>query len=133
MESEIIETSEAPAAAHAFHQAVRRGPFVQVSGQGPMDPTTGRYVAPDDVRTQTERTLQNVTAILAAAGLGLADVLMLRVYLRHEEDFAAMNEAYEAFVIEHCAGTPLPSRTTVFTGLPHADMRVEIDALAVGD
>src|SRR5690606_33319236 len=61
-----IKTDAAPAPAHSFPQGLRRGPILQVSGQGPVDPHTGEYVHADDVGAQTERTLRNVAAILRA-------------------------------------------------------------------
>jgi reactive intermediate/imine deaminase len=126
-----ISTPHAPAPAHTFHQGVRSGPFVQVSGQGAVDPATGEYVHPGDVAAQTTRTLENVRAIVEAGGATFDDVVMLRVYLTSRDDFAAMNEAYGAFVEQHCPSGVLPSRTTVMVGLPREEMLVEIDALAV--
>jgi reactive intermediate/imine deaminase len=128
-----ISTAGAPAPAHSYSQAVRKGPMLQVSGQGPVDPVSNAYLFPGDVAAQTERTLQNVEAILTAAGAGFDDVIMLRVYLTSRDDFVAMNEAYSAFVSARCATGVLPARTTVMTGLPRAEMLVEIDALAVLD
>ncbi|MCP2262938.1 RidA family protein [Promicromonospora thailandica] len=128
-----ISTPDAPAPAHTFHQGVRKGPFVQVSGQGPVDPASGEYLYPGDVAAQTTRTLENVRAIVEAGGATFDDVVMLRVYLTKREDFAVMNEAYGKFVTKHCPGGVLPSRTTVFTGLPREEMLVEIDALAIAD
>lgn len=126
-----VRTSDAPAPAHTFSQGVRKGPFVQVSGQGPVDPETSEYLHQGDVAAQTTRTLMNVKAIIDASGATFDDVLMLRVYLTKREDFAIMNEAYGEFVTEHTSNGVLPSRTTVFTGLPRAEMLVEIDAIAV--
>jgi reactive intermediate/imine deaminase len=126
-----VSTTEAPAPAHTFSQGVRRGPFLQVSGQGPVDPQTNEYLHPGDVKAQTVRTLRNVEAILAAGGAGFDDVMMLRVYLTTRDDFAAMNEAYGEFLATRVASGVLPARTTVFTGLPRAEMLVEIDAFAV--
>lgn len=125
-----VRTTDAPAPAHTFSQGVRKGPFVQVSGQGPVDPATNEYLYPGDVAAQTTRTLQNVKAIVDASGASFDDVVMLRVYLTKREDFAIMNEAYGKFVSEHTTGV-LPSRTTVFTGLPREEMLVEIDAVAI--
>lgn len=124
-----VTTADAPAPAHTFSQGVRRGPLLQVSGQGPVDPATGDYLHPGDVSAQTTRTLANVEAVLAAGGAGFADVIMLRVYLTTRDDFAAMNEAYGEFLDGRCE--VLPARTTVFVGLPREEMLVEIDALAV--
>ena len=126
-----ISTPDAPAPAHTFHQGVRKGPFVQVSGQGPVDPASGEYVHPGDVAAQTTRTLENVRTIVEAGGATFDDVVMLRVYLTDRAHFAGMNEAYGEFVAKHCPGGVLPSRTTVFVGLPREEMLVEIDALAV--
>ncbi|UXW85352.1 RidA family protein [Microbacterium azadirachtae] len=126
-----VLTADAPAPAHVFSQGVRKGPIVQVSGQGPVDPATGEYLFPGDVAAQTLRTLENVRAIVEASGATFDDVVMLRVYLTKREDFALMNEAYGAFVTRHTLSGVLPSRTTVFTGLPREEMLVEIDALAV--
>ncbi|WP_327140787.1 RidA family protein [Nocardia sp. NBC_01327] len=126
-----VRTDKAPAPAHTFSQGVRKGPFVQVSGQGPVDPVTNEYLYPGDVAAQTIRTLENVKAIVEASGASFDDVVMLRVYLTKREDFSVMNDAYGEFVTAHTRGTVLPSRTTVFTGLPRAEMLVEIDAVAI--
>ena len=80
-----VSTDAAPAPAHTFSQGVRKGPFVQVSGQGPVDPVTGEYLHPGDVAAQTTRTLENVKAIVEASGATFDDVVMLRVYLTARE------------------------------------------------
>jgi 2-iminobutanoate/2-iminopropanoate deaminase len=125
-----IRTDGAPAPAWVFSQGIRKGPLLQVSGQGPQDPVTGDYLHVGDVKAQTRRTLENVKAILTAGGASVEDVMMLRVYLTKREDFAAMNEAYGEFIKDNCPSGVLPCRTTVFTGLPVESMLVEIDALA---
>ena len=131
-EKTAVHTDAAPAPAHAFPQGVRKGPMLQVSGQGPVDPASGEYVHHGDVKAQTLRTLRNVAAILDAGGAGIDDVIMLRVYLADRVDFPAMNEAYAEFLAEHSTeGVPLPCRTTVVCTLPRPEMLVEIDALAV--
>lgn len=126
-----ISTDAAPAPAHTFSQGVRKGPFVQVSGQGPVDPVTNEYLFPGDVAAQTTRTLENVKAIVEASGATFDDVVMLRVYLTQRSDFPIMNEAYGDFVTAHTPSGVLPSRTTVFTGLPREEMLVEIDGIAI--
>ncbi|MEU7767867.1 RidA family protein [Nocardia sp. NPDC049190] len=126
-----IRTTDAPAPAHTFSQGVRKGPFVQVSGQGSVDPATGEYLHQGDVAGQTVRVLRNVKAVVEASGASFDDIVMLRVYLTTRDDFAAMNDAYGEFVTANTASGVLPSRTTVFTGLPHPDMLVEIDAVAI--
>ncbi|MBC3190053.1 RidA family protein [Pseudonocardia sp. C8] len=130
MSTSVVSTPDAPAPAHTFSQGVRKGGLLQVSGQGPMDPATKTYIAPGDVHAQTLRTLENVRAILEAGGASVGDVLMFRVYLTERSHFTAMNEAYGEFVARHVPDGNLPARTTVFVGLPHEEMLVEIDALA---
>jgi reactive intermediate/imine deaminase len=126
-----VSTTGAPAPMPVFSQGVRKGNILQVSGQGSVDPASGDFVFAGDVKGQTTRVLQNIEAILKAGGASLDDVVMLRVYLTTRDDFAAMNEAYADFVSTRTPSGVLPSRTTVFTGLPLPDMLVEIDALAV--
>ncbi|WP_328329471.1 RidA family protein [Kribbella sp. NBC_00382] len=126
-----ISTPDAPAPMPVFSQGVRKGNVLQVSGQGSVDPESGSFVNEGDVKAQTTRVLQNIEAILKAGGATFDDVLMLRVYLTTRDDFAAMNEAYAEFVTPRTPSGILPSRTTVFTGLPLPQMLVEIDALAV--
>lgn len=128
-----IHAAAAPAPAHTFSQGVRRGGFIQVSGQGPVDPATGAYLFPGDVAAQTVRTLENVKAIVEASGATFDDVVMLRVYLTTRDDFAAMNDAYGAFVTANTPSGVLPARTTVMVELPRAEMLVEIDAVAIVD
>ena len=130
-DSQVVRTDAAPAPAHTFSQGIVKGGFLQVSGQGPMDPATNAYIGEGDVRAQTRRTLENVKAILVAGGASVGDVLMFRVYLTKRADFAAMNEVYGEFIAENVTSGALPCRTTVFVELPHEVMLVEIDALAV--
>lgn len=126
-----VTTTEAPAAPGFFSQGVQIGSLLQVSGQGPQDPASGKYVFAGDVGRQTTRTLENLRAIIAASGGSFDDVMSLRVYLTHQGSFGEMNEAYEAFVRANCPSGVFPARTTVFVGLPNPAMLVEIDALAV--
>ena len=121
----VITTGDAPTppTGTPLSQGVRKGNILQVSGQTPVDPATGKLV-PGGVAEQTEQSLRNVIAVLNAGGAGLEDVLMLRVYLTDVSQFAEMNETYARVV-----GEPFPARTTVYVGLPGFD--VEIDALAV--
>ncbi|MET9274031.1 RidA family protein [Kribbella sp. NPDC003557] len=126
-----VSTTDAPPPMPVFSQGVRKGNILQVSGQGSVDPASGDFVFAGDVKGQTTRVLQNIEAILKAGGGSIDDVVMLRVYLTERDNFAAMNEAYAEFVSTRTPSGVLPSRTTVFTGLPLPDMLVEIDALAV--
>ncbi|MFF3112928.1 RidA family protein [Kitasatospora sp. NPDC057904] len=127
-----IRTDGAPAPAWLFSQGVRKGPILQVSGQGPQDPATGEYLYHGDVKAQTRRTLENVKAIMEAGGASIEDVVMFRVYLTKRADFAPMNEVYGEFIAENIKpGGVKPCRTTIFVELPQEPMLVEIDAQAV--
>jgi reactive intermediate/imine deaminase len=127
----VISTTDAPAPMPVFSQGVRKGNILQVSGQGSVDPESGQFVFEGDVKAQTTRVLQNLEAILKAGGATFDDVVMLRVYLTTRDNFVPMNDAYAEFVGARTPSGVLPSRTTVFTGLPLEPMLVEIDALAV--
>lgn len=129
MPKTAVTTPDAPAPAADYSQAVRKGNILQVAGQGPTDPATGRF-AGETVAEQTRQTLQNVQAILRAAGATFDDVVMMRVYLTDVAHFGEMNEVYSTFVGADGLSAPFPARTTVYVGLP-AGMLVEIDALAV--
>jgi 2-iminobutanoate/2-iminopropanoate deaminase len=126
-----IRTDGAPTPLPVFSQGVRKGPILQVSGQGPQDPATGEYLHPGDVKAQTRRTLENVRAVLEAGGASVEDVVMFRVYLTKRADFGPMNEEYAAFIEEHVKDGVKPCRTTLMVELPNEAMLVEIDAQAV--
>ena len=99
--------------------------LVFVSGQGATDPATGK-LAGLDIETQTEQVFRNLSAILKAAGSDLSKVVRCGVFLVDMRDFAAMNAVYARVFGEH-----RPARTTVaVASLPHAELRVEIDAIA---
>lgn len=102
------------------------GNLVFVSGQAGRDPSSGR-LAGDDVATQTEQVLRNITTILEAAGSGLQHVVRCGVFLVDMKEFSLMNEVYARVF-----GTHRPARTTVeVSGLPGDGLRVEIDAVAM--
>ena len=99
--------------------------LVFVSGQGAVDPATGQ-LAGLDIETQTEQVFRNLAAILSAAGTDLFHVLRCGVFLVDMREFAAMNTVYARVFGDH-----RPARTTVaVSSLPHAGLRVEIDAVA---
>jgi 2-iminobutanoate/2-iminopropanoate deaminase len=120
-----ISSSGAPAAIGPYSPAVKAGPFLFVSGQIPIDPATGAMVGPD-VGAQTRRVCENLGALLAAAGLSLADVVRTTVFLADMNDFAAMNAVYAEFF-----AAPCPARSTVEVARLPKDARVEIDAIAL--
>jgi 2-iminobutanoate/2-iminopropanoate deaminase len=121
---QAVSTQAAPAAIGPYSQAIRAGDFLFVSGQIPLDPATGALVD-GDVRAQTRRVLENLSAVVAAGGASLDRVVKTTVYLVDMNDFPAMNEVYATFF-----GAPAPARATVQVGRLPKDVRVEIDAVA---
>ena len=122
---ERIQTDNAPQAIGPYSQAIRAGGFVFVSGQIAIDPATGQFVS-GTVAEQTGRVLQNLSAVLNAAGTSLDKVVKTTVFLADMKDFVEMNEVYATFFSD----AP-PARSTVAAaGLPR-DARVEIEAVAL--
>ena len=123
---QLVTSSKLPTPAGPYSPATIAGNLVFVSGQGGRDPSTNQLAGPD-VETQTEQVLKNIAAILEAAGSGLPHVLRCGVFLVDIKEFHRMNEVYGRMF-----GSHRPARTTVeVSNLPGADMRVEIDAIAV--
>jgi len=120
-----VATDKAPKAIGPYSQAIVTGDTVYTAGQVALDPKTGELVG-TTVAEQTEQVLQNLTAVLAASGSSLGQVVKTTVYLTDMADFAAMNEVYA----RHFGGHR-PARSTVqAAGLPKG-ARVEIDAIAI--
>ena len=126
----VVSTQAAPKAIGPYSQAVVAtggGGLVFSSGQIALDPQTGELVGASDVRAQTQRVLDNLKAVLEAAGSGLDRVVRTTIFLADMGDFAAVNEVYEAFF----AAAVKPARATVqVSALPRGAL-VEIDAIAV--
>lgn len=125
MSKHSVYTSNAPAAIGPYSQAVRAGDTVYVSGQLPINPATGVF-AGDDISSQTRQSLENIRAILAAAGLTMSGVVKTTVFLKDMADFAAMNKVYAEFFTDEC-----PARSAVQVVCLPKDARVEIEAVAV--
>ena len=126
MDRKIIDTVKAPAAIGPYAQANRAGDFVFTSGQIPLDPMTGEMVG-TTIEEQTVRTLENLMAVLSAAGTGPDKVIKTTVFLKDINDFAKMNEVYARYF----KGEKLPSRSAVqVAALPKGAM-VEIEAIAL--
>ena len=122
-----VSTSHAPAAIGPYSQAVRLGNLLYASGQIPLDPASGQIV-PGAITEQTTRVLENIKAILAAAGTDLAHVVKTVVFLKDMADFAAMNAVYARYLAPE--GVTPPARSTVaVAGLPR-DALVEIEVIA---
>ena len=122
---EIIKTESAPAAIGPYSQAVRAGGFIFASGQIPLDPKTGEFVA-GGVAEQTEQVMRNLSAVLEAAGSGMKRIVKTTVFLVDMNDFAAMNEVYGRYFVENP-----PARATVQAARLPRDARVEIEVIAL--
>jgi 2-iminobutanoate/2-iminopropanoate deaminase len=120
-----ISTKDAPQVIGPYSQGIRAGNMLFVSGQGHLDPETGALVT-GDVATETRRVMDNIGAILKAAGASFDHVVRTTVYLVDMADFAAMNAVYGEYF-----SAPAPARTTIQAARLPRDMRVEIDVIAV--
>ncbi len=127
MARKIIHSDDAPKAIGPYSQAVQveAGKMTFLSGQIPLDPRTMTIVE-GDVSVQTERVMQNLQAVLSAAGLDFSHVVRCTIFLADMNDFAKVNEVYGKYF----TGNP-PSRATVQVARLPRDVRVEIDAIAV--
>jgi 2-iminobutanoate/2-iminopropanoate deaminase len=122
-----INTQDAPAAIGPYSQAVRIGNFLYTSGQVALDPASGAVVA-GGIAEQTTRVVENLKAVLAAAGASLAQVVKTTVFLKNMGDFAAMNEVYGRYFAGQ--GVVPPARSTVEVARLPKDALVEIEVIA---
>jgi len=122
-----ISTDKAPAAIGPYSQAVRRGGFVFLSGQIPLDPASGQIVE-GDISVQARRVFDNLRAVVAAAGGTFDDIVRVGIYVTDLGDFAAVNA-----VMAENFQAPFPARSTIeVSGLPRG-ARVEVDAILAFD
>ena len=124
MKHEHVHSAHAPHPIGPYSQAVQSGNELYCSGQIPLDPHTGEIVA-GDTAAQTERVLENLGAVLCAAGYHYADVVKTTIFLIDMNDFPAMNAVYEKYF-----GTTKPARSTVAVAALPRGARVEIDCIA---
>lgn len=124
MTRHAVSTAGAPAAIGPYSQGIAVGGFVFCSGQLGLDPTTGEIVE-GGVEAQAERALKNLTAVLDAAGLTLADVVKTTLFLADMADFAAVNAVYARFMPD-----PPPARSTFAVAALPKGGRIEIEAVA---
>jgi 2-iminobutanoate/2-iminopropanoate deaminase len=122
---EILATSKAPKAIGPYSQAVRLNGLVFCSGQIPLDPSTGELVC-GPIQLQTERVLENLKAVLEAAGLTMDHVVKTTVFMKSLIDFPHMNEIYAKYF-----GSNPPARSTVEVARLPRDVHIEIDAIAL--
>ena len=124
---QAVSTPSAPAAIGPYSQAIRAGSLLFLSGQIPIDPSTGTLIE-GSIAEQTHRVFRNIGAILDAAGATFGHVVKTTVYLADMNDFAAMNEAYSSYF-----SSPAPARATVQAARLPKGARVEIDVIASFD
>jgi 2-iminobutanoate/2-iminopropanoate deaminase len=125
MQRERVSTNGAPAAIGPYSQAIASGQLVFASGQVAMEPASGQLVE-GDVQVQTKRVLENLSAVLLAAGSSLGQVVKTTVFLTTMDDFASMNEVYAGFF-----SSDPPARSTIaVVALPKGAL-VEIEAIAI--
>ena len=124
MTNKVVFSPEAPAAAAAYSQAIDAGGFIFCSGQIPLDPATGEMVQ-GSIKEQTRRCLENLRAVVRAAGLEMSDIVKVTVLLADIGDYDAMNEVYAEFFTEAA-----PARAAfAVAGLPKG-AAVEIECIA---
>ena len=121
----VISTDTAPKAVGPYSQAIEAGNFLFVSGQLPLHPQSGEIVG-NDITAQTRQSIENIKAILAAAGVSLADVVKTTVFLQNMGDFVRMNEVYQQYF-----GDSAPARSTVEVAKLPKNALVEIESIAV--
>jgi 2-iminobutanoate/2-iminopropanoate deaminase len=121
---DIVLTDKAPKPIGPYSQAVKSNGFLFASGQVALDPHTNEFVG-GDIRRQTERAMENIKAVVEAAGSNLNHVVKSTVFLKDMNDFAAMNEAYGKFFT-----AAQPARSTVQVARLPKDALVEIEVIA---
>ncbi|MFO0685579.1 MAG: RidA family protein [Sandaracinus sp.] len=124
-EKEPISTPDAPAAIGPYSQAIRTGDLLFTSGQIALDPKTGEMIT-GDVAAQAERVMDNLAAVLAAAGSSFARVVKTTIFLTDLGDFKVVNEIYG----KRFAGGPPPARSTVQVAALPRGAKVEIELVA---
>ncbi|MEH2920665.1 2-iminobutanoate/2-iminopropanoate deaminase [Samsonia erythrinae] len=125
--SRTISTEHAPAAIGPYVQGVDLGSMIMTSGQIPVNPQSG--LVADDITAQTRQSLENVKAIVEAAGLKVSDIVKTTVFVKDLNDFNLVNSTYEAFFAEHEAS--FPARSCVEVARLPKDVKIEIEAIAV--
>ena len=123
----VVKTAHGPAPQAPYSQAIVANGVVFVSGQGPIDPSNGKIVL-GDIRNQTKLVMDNIAAILEAAGSSFEKAVKCSVFLKDINDFAAMNAVYKSYFKDNP-----PARTTVQAGDIFGGIGVEIDCIAVLD
>ena len=124
MNKRIIKTDQAPAAIGPYSQAVRIGNMLYTAGQIALDPRSGEFLS-GEIEQETERTLENISAILKADELSLNNVVKTTVYLTDLSHFARMNQIYDKYFSKN-----KPARACVQVAALPKGAKVEIEAIA---
>jgi len=124
---QAVSAPGAPAAIGPYSAGIRAGNLLFLSGSIPLDPATGQVVS-GDITAQATRVMENIAALLAAAGAGFTQVVKTTVFLADMNEFAAMNEVYAKYFV-----APFPARSTVQVARLPRDVRLEIEVVAVLD
>ena len=122
---QLVTAPDAPKAMGAYSPAIKAGNLLFISGQIPVDPSTGNLID-GDIAAQADQVMRNLTALLRAAGASFTNVVRTTVYLADMDDFAGMNEVYSRYIVD-----PPPARATVQVARLPRDVKIEIDAIAV--
>jgi 2-iminobutanoate/2-iminopropanoate deaminase len=122
---QVVTAPDAPKAMGAYSPAIKAGNLLFISGQIPIDPSTGNLIQ-GDIAAQAEQVMRNLSALLRAAEAGFERVVRTTVYLADMNDFAAMNEVYSRYIVD-----PPPARATVQVARLPRDVKIEVDAIAV--
>jgi 2-iminobutanoate/2-iminopropanoate deaminase len=126
MNKKVISTPLGPSAIGPYSQAIHAGNLLFVSGQIALDPSTGKLIEDKSIKAQTRRVLENLQAIVSAAGGSAENIVKTTVFLKDMNDFAEMNAVYAEFF----SSSP-PARSTVEASRLPRDASVEIDCIAV--
>jgi 2-iminobutanoate/2-iminopropanoate deaminase len=122
---QAISAPDAPKAMGAYSPAIKAGNLLFISGQIPVDPSTGELIQ-GDITAQTDRVMRNIEALLRAAGIDFNHVVRTTVFLADMNEFGAMNDVYRSYVVD-----PPPARATVQVARLPRDIKIEIDAIAM--
>ncbi len=126
MNKQVISTMRGPSAIGPYSQAIRAGNLLFVSGQIAIDPSTGALIEDSTIQAQTRRVLQNLLAIVEAAGGSAQSIVKTTVFLKDMTDFAEMNAVYAGFFVSYP-----PARSTIQAARLPRDVSIEIDCIAV--
>jgi 2-iminobutanoate/2-iminopropanoate deaminase len=125
MMKKIIRTDNAPAPIGPYNQAVEAGGFVFVSGQIPLDTTTGQIIT-GDIKAETKKVMDNIGAVLTKAGLKFSDIVKTSIFLTDMQSFASVNEVYGSYFTDQ-----FPARETIQVSALPKNVNIEISVIAL--